>query len=309
MTRNMDLVGATARPHTADIPTNGGPAISGVRRALADRFRAAGIDSPELDARILVAHALRLDHAAFAAGADRAIDRGEADTIATLARRRLAREPVSRILGSKEFWSHSFRIDASTFVPRPETETVVEAALAAIDADGGRERPLRIADIGTGCGTLLLALLSELPRAAGLGTDTSIGALAVARGNARSLGLTRATFLACDMMAALGGLFDLIVSNPPYIVSGDIPSLAPEVRDFDPRSALDGGADGLRCYRQIAAAAPVRLRPGGTVIVELGIGQAPSVAALFAAAGLAPSAPRTDLDGVPRALLARQPRA
>jgi release factor glutamine methyltransferase len=279
---------------------------AGARRAVANKLRAAGIDSPELDARILVAHALALDHAALAAADTRVLDRAEADAIAALARRRLAHEPVARILGRKEFWSLSLRVDAATLVPRPETETVVEAALAAIDAGGARARSLRIADLGTGCGALVLALLSELPNAFGIGTDTCLGALAVARDNAQNLGLARAAFLACDMTAALVGPFDAIVSNPPYIASGDIAELAPEVRDFDPRAALDGGPDGLDYYRIIAATAPALLRPGGVIVIELGIGQAQAVAALFAAAGLSPSPPRADLNGVPRALVVRK---
>lgn len=281
--------------------------VAQARRALAEKFRGAGIDSSELDARILVSHALGLDHAALATAPERILGANEADTIGALARRHLAREPVARILGSKEFWSLRLRLDATTLVPRPETETVVEAALAATDVGGSRSRALRIADLGTGSGALLLALLSELPNGFGVGTDTSLRALLVARDNARRLGFSaRAAFLACDMAAALGGPFDLIVSNPPYIASGDIAALAPEVRDFDPHAALDGGPDGLDCYRAIAAAAPVLLAPGGGLLVELGVGQARAVAALFSAVGLAPAPPHPDLNGVPRALLARK---
>jgi len=279
--------------------------IAGARRLLAEKFRAAGIDSPELDARILVGHALSRDHAALAAAGARVLIADEKDAIAALAHRRLAHEPVARIIGGKEFWSLNLRINAATLVPRPETETVVEAALAAIDATGPRSRMLRIADLGTGSGALLLALLTELPNATGIGTDTSFDALVVARGNAQRLGVAHAAFVACDMAAALGGSFDLIVSNPPYIASGDIAALAPEVRDFDPRAALDGGPDGLDGYRVIAATVPALLGPGGTLIVELGSRQAPAVTALFSAAGLGPSPPRRDLKGVPRALMAR----
>jgi len=198
------------------------------------------------------------------------------------------------------------RVDAATLVPRPETETVVEAALAAIDAGGPRSRELRIADLGTGSGALILALLSELPNAFGIGTDASAKALAVARDNARRLAQIRARFIACDMAAALRGPFDTIVSNPPYIASGDIAALAPDVRDFDPHLALDGGADGLQFYRAIAAAAPALLAPGGALVVELGIGQAEPVARIFAAAGLAPSPPCPDLNGTLRALVVRK---
>ena len=280
--------------------------IGAARRALAAKFSAAGLDSPELDARILVGHALGIDHAALAACGARALDAGEQAALEQLAARRLAREPVARIVGGKEFWTLRLRIDAATLVPRPETETVVEAALAAIDAAGRRAAVGRLADLGTGSGALLLALLAELPGAIGIGTDISPGALRVARDNARRLGLDRASFVACNMAAALGGPFDLIVCNPPYIASGDIAALAPEVRDFDPRPALDGGADGLDFYRAIAATVPALLRPGGALVVELGAGQAQTVAGLFAAAGLAPSPPHTDLGGVPRALLARK---
>ena len=280
--------------------------VGRARGAWANKFRAGGIDSPELDARILVGHALGLDHAALAAAEARGLGVAEQTAIAALAQRRLAREPVARILGWKEFWSLRLHIDATTLVPRPETETVVGAALSAIDAHGTRARPLRIADLGTGSGAILLALLSELPNAFGVGCDVSAGALLVARGNARRLGLTRAHFVACSMTAALGGSFDVIVCNPPYIATGDIAALAPEVRDFDPRCSLDGGTDGLDFYRAIADAAPALLAPGGTLIVELGAGQAQPVAALFAAAGLAPMPPRPDLSGLPRALTAHR---
>jgi len=289
------------------VPGNGtGLTVGAARRAWAREFRACGIDSPELDARILVGHALGLDHAALAAVEAHKLSVDEENAVAALTKRRLAREPVSRILGWKEFSSLQLRIDATTLVPRPETETVVEAALAAIDARGARARSLRIADLGTGSGAILLALLSELPNAFGVGSDVSAGALLVAHDNSRRLGLTRAHFVACDMTAALGGLFDIIVCNPPYIASGNIAVLAPEVREFDPHRALDGGADGLDFYRTIAAAAPALLAPDGTLIVELGAGQAQPVAALFAAAGLAPSTPRPDLNGTPRALVAHR---
>ena len=166
--------------------------VAAARRALAEAFRPAGLDTPDLDARILVGHALALDHVGVAAAAGRILDESERAAIAAFADRRLAREPVARILGHKEFWSLKLRIDGTTLVPRPETETVVEAALAALDAAGARTRPLRIADFGTGSGALLLALLAELPNAVGVGTDTSAGALRVARDNARHLRLDRA---------------------------------------------------------------------------------------------------------------------
>jgi release factor glutamine methyltransferase len=297
----MMPVDARAVAHCSELLT-----VAAARRGWAQQFRAAGIDSPELDARILVGHALGLDHAALAAADARRLNRDQEEAIAELALRRLTHEPIARIVGCKEFWSLPLRVDATTLVPRPETETIVEAVLDAVDTCGPRSRPLRLADLGTGCGPILLALLSELPNAFGVGTDASAAALSVARENARRLGLTHASFVSCNMAAALRGPFDIIVSNPPYIASGDIAALAPDVRDFEPRRALDGGPDGLDFYRAIAADAPALLPAGGIVIVEMAAGQASKVAALFAGAGLAPMPPRPDFSRVPRALLARK---
>ncbi|MBX9824552.1 MAG: peptide chain release factor N(5)-glutamine methyltransferase [Xanthobacteraceae bacterium] len=279
-----------------------GMTVVEARRALTDAFRRAGLDSPELDARLLTGHALGLDHTGLVIEANRDLRSDEASQLIALAARRLEREPVARILGVKEFWGLPLRITQSTLVPRPETETVVEAALAAIDQGGPRHRTLRIADLGTGSGALLIALLTELPNATGVATDISIDALRAARDNARRLMLQpRAHFVACDFGAALPQGFDLVVSNPPYIMSGDIAGLAPEVR-HDPRRALDGGTDGLACYRTIAGQAGRLLKPHGHIVVELGIGQEAPVAALFRAGGLAPTPAHTDLSGVPRAL-------
>ena len=274
------------------------------RRIWAKKFRACGIESAELDARILIGHALDLDHTALAASGTRTLTAAQARTIAALAQRRLAREPVARITGSKEFWSLRLAINEATLVPRPDTEIVVEAALAALDRRGARSRAWRIADLGTGCGAILLALLTELPNAFGVGSDVDPAAIAIARGNAGRLGVSGAAFLACDMAAALGGPFDVVVSNPPYIATGDLDALPPEVRLFDPRAALDGGRDGLNCYRTVAAAAALLLAPRGILVVELGAGQAEPVAGLIAAAGLAPLTVRPDLNGVARALVA-----
>jgi release factor glutamine methyltransferase len=279
--------------------------VAQVRRALTDAFRQAELDSPELDARLLVGHALGLDHAGLTIDSGRSLGGDTALALAALAARRLEREPIARILGVKEFWGLPLRLNDATLVPRPETETVVEAALAAIDSAGPRTGALRIADLGTGSGALLIALLTELPNAAGIGTDVSCKALAAARDNADRLGvISRAEFTVCDFGAALTGNFDLVVSNPPYIASADIDALSPEVR-HDPRRALDGGADGLDCYRAIAGQAPGLLKPNGDLVVELGIGQDPAVATLFRTAGLIPSPARPDLSGLPRALQSR----
>jgi release factor glutamine methyltransferase len=279
--------------------------VAAARRALTEEFRAAGLESPELDTRVLTAHALGLHHTALTLSDSRTLSDGEAASLNALAARRRAREPVARIVGSKEFWGLPLRITAATLVPRPETETVVEAALAAVDGGGTRDRPLRIADLGTGSGALLLALLSELPNAFGIGTDISEPALAATRENAAALGLLpRAGFVAGQFSAPLTSGFDLVVSNPPYIVSGDIAELAPEVQ-HDPRSALDGGADGLRCYRAIAADARRALAPTGLLVLELGLGQEGPVTTLLKASGLMPSPARADLAGIPRAMVAR----
>jgi release factor glutamine methyltransferase len=285
------------------------PSVALARRALASSFRRRGLGTPELDARLLVAHALGLDHAALAAQAARALTAEESAAIAALAARRLAREPVARIIGAKEFWGLSVRLNGATLVPRPETETVVEAALAALDRLQARDEALALVDLGTGSGALLLALLSELPKARGFGTDVSPQALHCARENAIALGLAeRACFLACDYGAALKGPFDLIVSNPPYVARRDIAALAPEVRVFDPALALDGGPDGLDGYRAIAASAPQLLSRKGVLVLELGIGQLDEVERLLAAAGLLPiGSPRHDLLGIVRSLAVTRP--
>jgi release factor glutamine methyltransferase len=272
------------------------PSIATARRSLAQSFRRHGLATPELDARVLVGHALGLDHAALAAQAPRALTVDEADTIAALAARRLAREPVARIVGVKEFWGLSLALNSATLVPRPETETVVEAALDALEWPHARGTSLRIADLGTGSGALLLALLSELPMARGLGTDLSPEALGGARHNAITLGLAeRASFVACDFGSAIAGPFDLVVSNPPYVAHDDIAALAPEVRVFDPMLALDGGPDGLDAYRAIAMTARHLLSPDGILVLEL--------EDLLAAAGLVTiGGPGHDLLGIARAL-------
>lgn len=282
-----------------------GTTVAVVRRMLADALRSRQFDTPELDARLLVGHALALDHAGLIRDAHRALRCEEIQIVANLAARRLAREPVARILGVKEFWSMPFSVNAATLLPRPETETVVEAALAAVDRGGDRRRPLRLLDLGTGSGALLLALLSELPAAVGVATDISAAALRTARENAQNLGFSgRAQFVACDMATALRGPFDLIVSNPPYVAHDAIARLAPGVRDYEPHQALDGGPDGLDAYHAIAAQIPHVLGPGGAVVVELGFGQSGMVAEIFQACGLAVAALHPDLNSIPRALTA-----
>jgi release factor glutamine methyltransferase len=288
----------------SDLELTTAETIASARQVLARAFATAALASPELDARILVGHALGLDAASLVSQGARQVTSSERAAIAALAQRRLAHEPVARILGVKEFWGLPFRLNEATLVPRPETETVVEAALAALGAR--RQHALRIADLGTGSGALLLALLSECPRALGVGTDLSLEAIACARRNAHALQLHgRASFTVCNYGAALKGSFDLVVSNPPYVRRSDIATLQPEVRLFDPPRALDGGDDGLHGYRAITTDAGRLLGAGGVFVVEIGAGQATAVTAFFSAAGLAVERPCPDLTGIPRALLAR----
>jgi release factor glutamine methyltransferase len=282
-----------------------GACIADALRLIAQSFKAAGIESPEVDARALLGRALRLDRAQLITQADRILERREVDAASALAARRLKREPVARILGRKEFWSLPLDVTPDVLVPRPETETVVEAALDFVVRGGLRMERLRLLDIGTGSGALLLALLGELPATTGIGTDISQAALNVAGGNAARLGFSdRCTFVACNIAAGVSGPFDIVVSNPPYVVRVEIATLAPEVSHYDPPLALDGGNDGLDAYRAIAADAVRLLAPGGRLIVELGAGQEPPVRALFTKAGLSVAGARKDLAGIERALIA-----
>ena len=303
----------TRRASLADLPLAGGGkewTIAAARHALTDIFRKAGIDSPDADARLLIAEALDIGRTELMVNGERAITPEQLQAIGTLAARRLKHEPVARILGRKEFWSLSLNISGAVLVPRPETETVVEAALDfAVRGGKGlknlRLEPLHILDIGTGSGALLLALLSELPNARGTATDISAAALDIARGNAERLGLaSRCTFIECDIAAGVTVPFDLIVSNPPYIAHDDIATLEPEVRNYDPSLALDGGNDGLDAYRAIAHDARRLLASGGRLIVELGASQESAVRALFDDIGMTVGSTRNDLAGVPRALSA-----
>lgn len=278
------------------------PTIASARRALKELLTQAGIDSAEADARLLIEHALGIDRTTVMTRGERELTPDEVKTIDALAARRLEHEPVARIVGAKEFWSMALAVSPDVLVPRPETETVVELALDMIGKARRNER-LRVLDIGTGSGALLLALLKELPRATGVGTDISQDALRIARANAERHGLApRCEFINCDMTAGVQGPFDLIVSNPPYIAHDDIAGLEPEVRDYDPALALDGGSDGLDAYRAITTAAPRLLVPGGRLVVELGLGQETAVSGLFSEAGLTVHGARQDLAGIPRAL-------
>lgn len=271
-------------------------------RALAARFAAAGLETPEREARALLRAALDLTDLDLVARGDVAVPDEEAACVEALGARRASGEPLARLTGHREFWSLDFALAPDTLVPRPDTETLIEAALEAFP---DHTRALRILDLGTGSGAILAALLSEYPAAWGLGVDLSESAARQARANLQRLGLAdRAAILVGPWDTGISSRFDLVVSNPPYIASTDIPMLEVEVRTHDPLLALDGGADGLDAYRAIAAALPRLLAPGGRAILELGIGQEADVAALLAANGVPADGPaRRDLGDVARAIV------
>jgi release factor glutamine methyltransferase len=285
-----------------------GQTVETARRMLTARLRASAIESAEIDARILAGAVLGLDLTGVIAAASRLLTPEQSMRLEDFARRRSSGEPVARIVGCKEFWGLPLQLSAATLVPRPDTETVVELALEMMRAAPHPDRRLRIADIGTGSGAILLALLAELPDAYGVGTDISEAALRTARTNAIYLGLDlRAGFVACDFAAALSGTFDLIVSNPPYIRSAEIATLATEVRDHDPHRALDGGADGLDAYRALVPQAARLLAQRGALVVEVGHGQSADVQGLMTAAGLTlEGPPKADLAGIRRAVSGRK---
>lgn len=266
-------------------------------------LRHAGIDDPRREARLLLAHALGRDPAALIGAAKQT---AAPENFDALVARRAARVPLSQVLGAREFWSLKFRVTPDVLTPRPETETLIEAALAALP---DRAAVARVLDLGTGSGCLLAAALTEFPRAFGIGVDRSVAALAVARGNLDSLGLAgRAALLRADWHAPLAQTFDLVLSNPPYIGSAGIAALDPEVAAHEPRLALDGGADGLDAYRTILDGLAEKLASGGVAVLELGAGQAAAVSAIAVQGGLAVDAICPDLAAIPRALVLRQPR-
>jgi release factor glutamine methyltransferase len=254
-------------------------AWTGARR----RLEAAGIDSPVIDARLLVEAAAGATRADIITDPHRPLTAEQSVELERYLDRRARREPVSQILGVKGFWKIMLRVTPQVLTPRPETETILDVVLAEFPPG----RPFRVLDLGVGSGAIVLAILAERPAAVGLGVDVSEEALAVARENAANLGLAgRVALMRGDWTAGLGDAgFDLVVANPPYIPSSEIAALAPEVRDHEPRLALDGGADGLDAYRRLAAEIPRVLVAGGRFAVEIGFDQGAAVSGLFAAAG------------------------
>jgi len=272
--------------------------------AAAARLAAAGVADPGRDARLLVAQAAGVSADRLTLHLDQPLDAPAAARLEGFLAARAARQPMAQILGWRDFWRHRFQVTRDVLDPRPETETLVAAALEAPFA--------RVLDLGTGSGAILLSLLAERPGATGLGTDLSDAALAVAQANARALGLAgRAAFRRADWFAGVAGgegaRFDLIVSNPPYIAADEMAALSPEVRDWEPHLALTPGGDGLAAYRALAAGAAAHLAPGGRLLIEIGPTQGPAVMALMAAAGLARLDLRRDLDGRARVVLAQHP--
>ena len=268
------------------------------RRRLVSAFAAAGLDNAGLDARILIETVLDTR----SPDPDAVLDRDALGRLQRLAERRLSGEPTWRVVGEREFWGLTFTLSPATLEPRPDSEAIVEAALARLSLR--RDEALEILDLGTGTGCLLLALLSECPQAQGLGVDLSDEACRTATANAARNGLAdRARFRQGDWTAGMSARFDVILSNPPYIPSAEIGALAPEVRDHDPLLALDGGRDGLDPYRLFARSLPALLKPGGFVVFEIGAGQADDVVRLMRGGGLEFAGSRHDLGGHERALI------
>lgn len=260
----------------------GDESLRGAITRLTADFADAGLVTPSLDARLLVLNACNLTHEDHVMKPDRALNSGEIAKVEAMRARRLNGEPVSRIIGKREFWGLDFLINEAVLDPRPDTETLVQAGLDIIRVEELHDDSLRIADLGTGSGCILLSILSELPRATGVGIDISTGALSIAKKNAFRLGLeTRTTFIAGNWCTDLPGGMDMIVTNPPYIDTKIIGELDAEVRLYDPLQALDGGDDGLDSYRVIAQSCLRKLRSGGWILLEAGIGQANAIISIF----------------------------
>jgi release factor glutamine methyltransferase len=268
---------------------------------------AAGIDNARFEARLLLGHAAGLSTEQLIAHGTDASSPAVASALRALTARRVRREPMAYILGEREFWGLTFKVTPAVLVPRPDSETLIEAVLELLSERGRR---LRILDLGIGSGCLLLTLLREYRESTGVGMDASSEALAVARGNAAALGVAGRTELVEGdwrqpaWTERLPGPFDVVVSNPPYIAASTFDRLMPEVAQYEPRLALDGGPDGLAAYRTIADAAPKLITRGGWLVVEAGEGQSAEIARLFEASGLRPKAPWRDLGGIERVVAA-----
>lgn len=282
------------------------PVIDGILRAAARRLSSAGVPNAMHDCRLLLGAVLGWDQARLIRQGDSVIDAAQQVQFEAFVARREKREPVSRILGQREFWSMNFALNGATLDPRPDSEAVIEASLAMV---GDPTRPVRIADLGTGSGCLLIALLSELPQASGTGIDISSPALRLAHQNAVTHGVDgRSEWRQADLLQkgwqeGVGAPFDLVIANPPYISVGAKSELASEVRDYDPADALFAGEDGLDFYRVITNSLHDLLKPAGAVILEVGMGQADPVTSLLRTHGMVVHPPWHDLAGVARVIV------
>lgn len=274
--------------------------LASLLAAASARLKAS--DTPTLDARLLLQAAAGLSREDLILGPDRPLTPEQSDLFERFIARRERNEPVSRILGQREFFGRVFRVTPATLDPRPDTETIIDAALPLIG------KAARLLDLGTGTGAIAITLLAERPDSTGVATDLSPAALEVAGENARALGVAdRLALLQGSWFAPVSGRFDIILSNPPYIPAGEIAGLSPDVRNFDPSLALVGGTDGLDPYRIIASGAAAHLAAGGHVLVEIGAGQAEDVAAIFVGHGFRPAGRHRDLGGHERCLAFNRP--
>jgi release factor glutamine methyltransferase len=282
----------------------GGETVGILLARAAATLAAAAVETSRLDSRLLLSHATGEPVERLVAWPERPVSNREAQAFAALVQRRVGREPLAQIVGCREFWSLPFFTTRDTLTPRPDSEAVLEAVLRLFP---DRKSPLRILDLGTGTGCLLLALLSEYPAATGIGTDISDAAARVAALNAKTLGYAdRSTIVISAWDDAVDGAFDVIVSNPPYIATAELDRLAPEIERFEPRLALDGGPDGLDVYRVLAPRLYRRLRPGGHAVLEVGFGQAGAVESILLGAGLATRGRQRDLSGADRCTIVQR---
>ena len=276
--------------------------IGAIYQQLSDELAAAGIEEPRLEARMLMSFAAGLEQSRIIGYPEDEIAADTAAKLNNLAERRKTGEPIAYITGQKEFWSLNFKVSEETLIPRPDSETLIEAVLAKLP---DKSASPRILDLGTGSGCLLMALLSELPNATGLGVDINPETCEIARENAEQFGLTsRAKIKTNDWMTGLDGEFDIIISNPPYIVESEIAALEPDVKKFEPHLALSGGADGLSAYRLIAAQCRAHLPPNGLLAVECGMGQVTDIKGIFEKNNLMVKNVHKDIANVERCILA-----
>ena len=273
--------------------------VESVVRWAMDDFRARGISTARLDAELLVAHALATTRIQLVIDARRTLDAAELERLRDLVRRRRAHEPIAYILGAREFYGRVFRVDKRVLVPRPDTEVLVDVGL---ERTRNVSMSTRALDLCTGSGCVAITLARERPTSFVVGSDISDDALALARENALRLGAYNVALRSGDLFSALPRTcrFDLVTSNPPYIPSGEIASLPPDIRGFEPRTAIDGGTDGLATLRRIVEGAPAGLVPGGALAVEVGEGQARAVVSMFEAAGFQGIEVRRDYGGIER---------